>query len=230
MDDYIGMIGGAEDAFAGAMGGTFLAVFLIIYFVGIFLSLAFSIACYVLHSLGLYTIAGRRGLRHKWLAWLPVGNAWLLGSISDQYQYLVKGKVKHCRRWLLFLNIVVLAIYFGSLGSTIGAMLFSDYAAAAIIQALGGWLVLIAVLMVFGVLRWMAYYNLFRSCQPSNAILYLLLSIFVPVTQPFFVFFARKKDLGMPPRKQPPVAPVAEEIVEETVEEIPEEPEEETTE
>ena len=55
---------------------------------------------------------------------------------------------------------------------------------------------------------YIAYYDLFRSCKPNNAVLFLVLSIFVGVTTPFFLFFNRKKDGGMPPRCDVPQAPV----------------------
>ena len=50
-----------------------------------------GIATYVLSALGLYTIAKRRGLNHPWLAWIPVASAWIVGSLSDQYRYVVNG-------------------------------------------------------------------------------------------------------------------------------------------
>lgn len=65
-----------------------------------------AIVAYVLGSLGFYTIATRRGIKHAWLAWVPVANAWLLGSISDQYQSVYLGKQKNKRISLLVLNIV----------------------------------------------------------------------------------------------------------------------------
>ena len=46
-------------------------------------------------------------------------------------------------------------------------------------------------------------YDLYKSCNPSRAVLFLLLSIFVAYPQPFFVFACRNQDLGMPPRRQP---------------------------
>ena len=51
-----------------------------------------GIATYVLSALGLYTIAKRRGLNHPWLAWIPVASAWIVGSLSDQYRYVVNGE------------------------------------------------------------------------------------------------------------------------------------------
>ena len=65
-----------------------------------------SIAMYVLTALGLYTMAKRRGINKAWLAWIPVVNCWLIGCISDQYRYVVKGQVKSKRRSLLILTII----------------------------------------------------------------------------------------------------------------------------
>lgn len=222
---------GFEDFVYGGsafVSGMLMAVFF--FFVFLFVAVAIPVASYVLHSLGLYSIAKRRGLRHKWLAWLPFGEAWLLGSISDQYQYVVKGKIKYRRRWLLLLNITAVAIYLGCVGTLVSSMLISDYIAAVVAHTLGGWLALSGVVITLGVLRYAAYYSLFRSCQPSNGVLYLLLSILVPASLPFVVFFIRKKDLGMPPRKQPPVAEVIAQAPVETPEETVEEIAEETTE
>lgn len=237
MDEYIGMIGGADGPTAIAMGGAFMGVFLVFYFLVMFFAFAFSIASYVLSSLGLYTVADRRGLRHKWLAWVPIGNAWILGSISDQYQYVAKGKIKNRRKILLALNMAAVAVYIGWIVCMVGNAI-SGYMGAMLSGLVIGWLLLMAVLITLCVFLYMSYYDLFRSCQPSNAVLYLILSIVFSVTLPFFVFFLRKKDLGMPPKKRPAVA---EEIVEapveasaEEVEEIAEapaeEPAEETTE
>ena len=59
---------------------------------------------------------------------------------------------------------------------------------------------LIAVLVI----RYIAMYDLYTSCTPQNNVLFLVLSIFFSVTEPFFVFFIRNKDEGMPPRRQQP--------------------------
>ena len=62
---------------------------------------------YILQAWALYTIAQRRGINKPWLAWIPVVNVWILGSISDQYQYVVKKQVKNKRKVLLGLNIAM---------------------------------------------------------------------------------------------------------------------------
>ena len=65
-----------------------------------------GIATYVLTALALYTMAQRRGIKNAWLSWVPVVNCWIIGSLSDQYRYVVKGEIKNKRKTLLILNII----------------------------------------------------------------------------------------------------------------------------
>ena len=48
-----------------------------------------GILLWVLASIGLTTIANRRGLHNGWLSWLPVGYDWTIGNIADQYLSLI---------------------------------------------------------------------------------------------------------------------------------------------
>lgn len=213
---------GMDEIGIGVAGGL-LIVFLLLWL----LMMAFSVVCYVLQSLGMYSIAKRRGIRKPWLSWIPVANMWTLGSISDQYQYVVKGKIRSRRKVLLGLTIGMFACFClveicalvlsfaGSEGSALGAVLMVLIAFAYL-----------AVAVVSVVFQFIALYDLYASCDPGNAVLYLVLSILLNVTLPFFVFACRKKDLGMPPRKAPqPAAPVIPEptAVPEATEEVCEE-------
>ena len=172
----------------------------------------FSIAAYVLTSLAIYAIARRRGLRKPWLAWIPVVNCWLLGSISDQYQYVVKGETKARRKWLLGLGLAnaLMTLMLVSLAVTaVTGLIFSGpgygmgrAVAAPVLGILGLTLPLAAVSIAYLVIRFMALYDVYRSVDPGNSVLYLVLSILFSPTEPFFLFINRDKDLGMPPRKQ----------------------------
>ena len=64
------------------------------------ISYAVSIALYVLQALGLYAIAQRRGIARAWLAWVPIGNLWLLASIADDFKQKTRGKKRKLRYWL----------------------------------------------------------------------------------------------------------------------------------
>jgi hypothetical protein len=206
------------------MFGIFLAVYLLL----MFFAMAFSIVCYVFQSYGFYTIASRRGIRNSWLAWVPVGNVWVLGSISDQYQYVAKGKIKNRRKLLLGLELGMIGFLVGLLIAAVIIIAmndaFFDSMLLAVLLVLLGYLAIIALAITTTVYMYLCYYDLFNSCNPGNAVLFLVLSIIFPVTLPFFVFVCRKKDLGMPPRKQPASEPVIEILAEEPAEESAEEP------
>lgn len=176
-------------------------------------SMAFGIATYVLSAVAIYAISRRRGLRKPWLAWVPVLNIWLLGSLSDQYQYVVNRQNKSKRKWLLALGILMLvfAIVFlvMALATLDGAMrnfgnphrLMSNVMGPAMAM-MGLMLPLLAVVIAYYVIRYMALYDVFKSMDPQNCVLFLVLSILFQPTEAFFLFFNRSKDAGMPPRRQ----------------------------
>ena len=170
----------------------------------------FGLAAYILTALAIYHISCRRGLRNPWLAWIPVVNCWLLGSLSDQYQYVVKGETKSRRKWLVILNILkaVMLLLLLILALVAAGSLFTNHPSeimGLIVALLGLALPLCAVTIALCVIRYMALYDVYRSLDPNNAVLYLVLSILFSPTEPFFLFFNREKDLGMPPRKAPVV-------------------------
>ena len=209
---------------------------------------ALMIAAYVLRSIGLYAIAKRRGISNPWLAWIPVAWVWILGSISDQFRYVTKAQVKNKRTTLLVMNliqmvastalVVVIGIAFAELVS-MGIVSADEEALmteAMILvfkfMALG--LVLGGIALATAIIHYIAMYDLYLSVNPANAVLFLILSIFIGITEPFFIFFNRNKDGGMPPRCDVPQAPVNYSYIPETAAQEPvetvEEPVEETEE
>lgn len=204
-------IGSAMEGVAG-----FLLVFLVIFYLAM---ISLCIVCYVLQSLGMYSIAKRRGIHHAWLAWIPVGDLWLLGSISDQYQYLAKGRVRNRRGLLLGLSIALYAMMVlmcvGIFLAMIGlSNMLSGVLLAVTVLCLIAYFVLAIVATVF---QYIAMYDLYASSDPGNAVLYLVLSIVFSVAIPFFVFACRKKDMGMPARKT--AQPVQPSVIEENAQE-----------
>ena len=182
-------------------------------------SFLLSIAAYVLTSLALYTLARRRCIKNAWLSWIPVVNCWIIGSLSDQFRYVTKGEVKNKRKTLLILNIVtwifslamivVLIVMFVNLAN--GVIIGTDE--EELLQSVLGPLMgifglcipMIGVVIATAVVRYMAMYDIYTSCTPKNNVVFLVLSIIFSITEPFFLFFTRDKDEGMPPRRQQPV-------------------------
>ena len=201
--------------FFGMEGG--IALFYGIYLLIVW---AFGIASYVLRALGMYTIAKRRGIHHPWMSWIPVVDLWVLGCISDQFRYVVKGQTKNRRKWLLVLNIVLTVVYiaffvlFGVMMVTVISGLISGMKENLLVETMMGSMLgtlaciipMTVLAITVAVIRYMSMYDLYTSCSPGNNVLFLVLSIFFNVTEPFFVFFIRHKDEGMPPRRPEPEA------------------------
>lgn len=201
---------------------------------------ALGIAAYVLMSLGLYTIAQRRGIKNPWMAWVPVLNLWILGSIADQYRYVVKGEVRSRRKVLIVLAILqavaVIALFVMLISMMVNIMMrlpelerMTDdqtlkFVLSSVLPMVGALLVMLVVSIVTAVFEYIAYYDLFASCDPENKVLFLVLGILFSVTLPFFVFACRKKDRGMPPRRVQQSASVVPPMAEQPLHREPEEP------
>ncbi len=208
-----------DSGFADFSGMMMLLMLLVTYVMAV----AVSIGQYVLQSLGTYTIAKRRGIRRPWLSWLPIGIDWMWGCLADQYQYVARGRIKNRRKVLLALSILVVVMALAILGLYV-SILVKIASNAEMIQvmstqqitqlfmgeflgvfAIAGILYVLSVVSV--IFRYIALHNIYVSCVPDNAVLYLVLSIVFPFLMPVFVFVCRKKDVGMPPRKVPEEEP-----------------------
>ena len=159
----------------------------------IFLWGLFGMPGYILTGVSLYSIAKRRGIERPWMAWVPGMNFYILGCISDQYQAIVRAKNKNKRTWILLLLLVEMVAFClmhiaapsGEAAPVIGPFLMIFIPA---------WCAGAAVVVI----SFIAHYDLYVSCDPKNAVLFLVLSIVFAVTQPIFLFVCRKKDLGFP--------------------------------
>ncbi len=179
---------------------------------------AIAVLLHLCRAVSLWVIAGRRELKGRWTAWIPVLNMWLLGSIADQYRYVVKGEVS-CKRggllWAALLEravfvLVVLAMVFET-GKMIGALeeglpllgvfwIPVKYLKPNI-QILAGYL--LSRLMLLEV-RTVVLHDVYRSCDPDEAVVSTILSV-LPVAGIFFrplrLWGCRREDYGMPPRR-----------------------------
>ena len=189
-----------------------MGILMLCYFVFYLFTFAYIILAYVLHSVGLHTIAKRRGIRRPWLSWLPVGASWILGCISDQYQYVAKGKIRNRRKLLMILEIVMYAllIFYGVylirfVVNVVVSGMADSFAPVQLLMPIltlvGIALVMCAGAVLITVFQYIAYYDLFYSANPAGAVVSLVLSIIFSFLLPIFVFVNRKKELGMPPRK-----------------------------
>lgn len=163
-----------------------------------------GVVFYVLESLGLYTVAKRRGINNPWLAWIPVGcNLWILGQIGDRDNMARTGKDSKLRVWMLSLylampalSVIIFSVAFamGFAAASADGAVGSATAAGLVVAVLLLYLLFFAVTITLSVMMYVAYYRYFRSCNPQNAALYLVLGIIFGFLMPIFVFVCRNQD------------------------------------
>lgn len=166
------------------------------------ISIAFSLLVYVFMAISLYSMAKRRGIFRPWLAWLPVGNSYMLGCISDQYRSVVFNQRQSRRKLLMWLDIGqrVLSLLVGVMAILLLVKMFRlrvfdpQYIAGLtepqlmglleeiMLPAMGLVLLCLPVLalsIVYMVFFYIALNDIFKSCEPGRSTLYLVLSIAV---------------------------------------------------
>lgn len=82
----------------GVMAGL-MAAFLVLM-----ISLGISVAIYIIGALGVQTLAKRRGMDKTWLAWLPVGQEYLLGKMADDINLEEPPFKRH--NWMIWYPVV----------------------------------------------------------------------------------------------------------------------------
>lgn len=186
---------------------TAVGVSLIIFYIILYLIIiGVAVAGYVLSSLSLYKIAKRRQISKPWLAWVPVGDYWIVGSIADEYESHF-GINKKWRTKLLVTCLVFFAtfilFYIASIVLVIVAIINARH--IDISEIFGGFMaVVIVMLAMYGfailtsVFYYMALYKVYRSTVPEKSVLYLMLSIFVPFANAICLFLCRDKGYSVP--------------------------------
>lgn len=176
-------------------------------------AMAIGITTYVLTALGLYTMAQNRGIRSAWMAWFPVLDCWILGSLSDQYRYVVKGQIRSRRKVLLSLKIVLAilnAVIVVLAANAVASLIFAggianQFTMERVLRPSISAVILFAITVVLRIIStvfyYMSLYDIYHSCDPANSTLYLVFSILIQVTRPFFLFLNRNMERGMPPRR-----------------------------
>lgn len=178
------------------------------------LALLLKLGFFLFRGYPLYRIAQRRGIHHAWLGWVPVGQDWIRGSVSDQYQYLTRGKIQH-RRVILtvaaaackVVEAIGLAVGLYHLSYAFVEWGYSHSTLHAFQWAMSGMLLGGIALCAWGlrlVFHHLCMYDLYRSTDPKNDTAMTVLGIVLPFLEPFFLFYVREKEDGMPPRRDRP--------------------------
>jgi hypothetical protein len=131
----------------------------------IFLFFVLGIIFYILASIGLYKLAFNQRIENPWLAWIPIANLYILGKL-----------IKNLKIDTLEIPSIELFLPLG----LVAVMMFRYI-------PLIGWLISIAytVLCIFAV------YRLYKIYRPTQAVLWVVLSVVLPFMGPIFIFIMR---------------------------------------
>lgn len=143
---------------------------------------------YVIQAIALFTMARRRFLKGAWIAFLPVGHLWLLGSLADHYQYVTHRKI--CKKRML------LPILGGALALAVLLQGFQPHGSP--------WYALVStvadlMMLVFILVKSWSLYSIYESCDPGISVAYTMWSALVCVIAPVLLLTTFTKDYGMPP-------------------------------
>lgn len=144
-----------DDGGLGALLALSAGIFFIVFLIGV--------AFYVLKSIGLMTLATNRGIENPWLAWIPIADLYIMGSLVGEMD-LFGYRLTNLGMW----------VPVGVLGGMVLGM----------IPFLG--ILVSLALMVFMI---MFIYNLFKIYTES-AVLYTILSAVLGLL-PIFLFMIR---------------------------------------
>lgn len=176
--------------------------FLIGYVVVVSLfAMAFAVVTYIFEAKALSTMARSRGIAHPGLAWVPIANYWVMGSIADDYDARV-GIDKKWRSRLLTLSIItlVVALVFtaaicvraiilaesGMLDDSAESIL-SFYAETSVFS-----LPMAALTTFFSIWEYIVIFKIFRSCRGQRiGLIFFAISLVASVAFPFLLFACR---------------------------------------
>lgn len=144
-----------------------LAVWGVIFlYLNLFLAVA-VVALYLLQALGLYGMAEKAAVTPRWVAFIPVVNAYVWGKIIKEIRI---------GDYVLAHPEIILPV-----APFIYGMLYD-------INILGPLL-----LLCFLVLYAAGYYSLYSLYRPDNAAIYTIISIVFPFVMPFFFYSLRNE-------------------------------------
>ncbi len=182
-----------ESVGEATLGGIFIAVVLAALFF-----LAVSLVCYIIKGISLYTLAKRRGIKNAFFAFIPVLNMYLVGNIADDICATMNRKTKYAQK-ILILYIISLGISFVTFPISIICALITSFTGTAVILSVIMCLLGAASAVVSigcDVYVYISLYRIYNEYAPRYSVVFEVLSIIFPVTQPFFLLYIRNKKSG----------------------------------
>ena len=210
MFDYISELGVPDETVS-----FFLAIFR-----GTFtISLLIGLAIYLLESISVYKMAKSAEIKNPWLAFIPVANDWVFGTLAEKYK---KKNGTKSARFGIILPVLEGIVLIESIALTIFTVIsvkeITGYALDAVntstemvpeqfmslIPVIILYFALMAVAIAYAVVFFIALWRVYYSFDKSNATLYIVLSIIFTISVPIILFIIRNRKPEFDPHNNTP--------------------------
>lgn len=182
----------------------FSVIFLALYYMFVF---AVSLATYLLQAFAIFKMAKNMGYNNPWLAFIPFANVYMFGKVAETY---IKSDGRPSAKFskiLLTLQIILMAILV-LLVVLIVMILFIEatgtyfltpeietlVASAMVLPVLLAIFAMLGVAIAYAIINYVALWRIFALYNYKNATLFLVLTLFVGVLTPIFLFVLRNKE------------------------------------
>lgn len=194
--------------------------FFFTFFMGaIAVSAVIGIAIYLLESISVYKMAKSAEIKNPWLAFIPVANDWVFGTLAEKYKK--KNGTKSARFGIILPvleGIVLIEAIALTIFTVISIKEITGYALDAVntstemvpeqfmslIPVIILYFALMAVAIAYAVVFFIALWRVYYSFDKSNATLYIVLSIIFTISVPIILFIIRNRKPEFDPHNNMP--------------------------
>ena len=194
--------------------------FFFTFFIGaIVVSAVIGIAIYLLESISVYKMAKSAEIKNPWLAFIPVANDWVFGTLAEKYK---KKNGTKSARFSIILPVLEGIVLIETIALTIFTVIsikeITGYALDAVntsaemapeqfmslIPVIILYFALMAVAIAYAVVFFIALWRVYYSFDKSNATLYIVLSIIFTISVPIILFIIRNRKPEFDPHNNTP--------------------------
>lgn len=194
--------------------------FFFTFFIGaIAVSAVIGIAIYLLESISVYKMAKSAEIKNPWLAFIPVANDWVFGTLAEKYK---KKNGTKSARFSIILPVLEGIVLIETIALTIFTVIsvkeITGYALDAVntsaemapeqfmslIPVIILYFALMAVAIAYAVVFFIALWRVYYSFDKSNATLYIVLSIIFTISVPIILFIIRNRKPEFDPHNNTP--------------------------
>lgn len=194
--------------------------FFFTFFIGaIAVSAVIGIAIYLLESISVYKMAKSAEIKNPWLAFVPVANDWVFGTLAEKYK---KKNGTKSARFGIILPVLEGIVFIESIALTIFTVIsikeITGYALDAVntssemapeqfmslIPVIILYFALMAVAIAYAVVFFIALWRIYSSFDKSNATLYIVLSVIFTISVPIILFIIRNRKPEFDPHNNIP--------------------------